>query len=98
MKSKSKSAALIVIACTFAAVFLIAYCGDILEKNSDEKDNIIKIEEMCDIQIDYPTLNNKNLESDVNSFIQEQEDEFLESVKSLPKPTDGKKYSFSVNN
>lgn len=98
MKSKSKSAALIVIACTFAAVFLIAYCGDILEKNSDEKDNIIKIEEMCDIQIDYPTLNNKKLESDVNSFIQEQEDEFLESVKSLPKPTDGKKYSFSVNN
>lgn len=98
MKSKSKSAALIVIACTFAAVFLIAYCGDILEKNSDEKDNIIKIEEMCDIQIDYPTLNNKKLESGVNSFIQEQEDEFLESVKSLPKPTDGKKYSFSVNN
>lgn len=98
MKSKSKSAALIVIACTFAAVFLIAYCGDVLEKNSDEKDNIIKIEEMCDIQIDYPTLNNKKLESGVNSFIQEQEDEFLESVKSLPKPTDGKKYSFSVNN
>ena len=40
MKSKSKSAALIVIACTFAAVFLIAYCGDVLEKNSDEKDII----------------------------------------------------------
>lgn len=98
MKSKSKSAALIIIACTFAAVFLIAYCGDVLEKNSDKQDDIIKIEQKCDIQIDYPSLNNKKLESGVDSFIKQQENEFLESVRLLPEPTDGKKYSFSVKN